>query len=110
VFNDADSEARILFLADPQMEGDSRIIRQGKYGELDLAVNDYYFRHIVSNLLYYLNPMCVFVLGDLFSSQSISDQEFAKRLERYRWIFQNVDVPLYNITGNHDVGYAAEVS
>jgi hypothetical protein len=30
-----DSEARILFLADPQIEGDAKIFRQGKRGEYE---------------------------------------------------------------------------
>lgn len=106
----ADSEARFLVLGDPQMEGDSRIIRQGFYGHLDLWHNDAYFRHIVSTIVKYLGPTHVFVLGDLFSSQYVTDAEFQIRLARYRYIFDSVTVPLYNITGNHDIGYAGEVT
>jgi predicted phosphohydrolase len=105
-----DSEARFLVLGDPQMEGDSRVLRQGLYGKIDLMYNDAYFRHIVSNIMKYLSPTHVFVLGDLFSSQYINDIEFAQRLQRYNYIFESVNVPLYNITGNHDLGYAGEVT
>jgi len=105
-----DSEARFLVLGDPQMEGDSRVLRQGIYGHIDLMYNDAYFRHIVSNIMKYLAPTHVFVLGDLFSSQHVSDSEFNNRLQRYQYIFESVKVPLYNITGNHDLGYAGEVT
>jgi len=105
-----DSEARFLVLGDPQMEGDSRVLRQGIYGQIDLMYNDAYFRHIVSNIMKYLSPTHVFVLGDLFSSQYTSDREFESRLRRYESIFENVNVPVYNITGNHDLGYAGEVT
>jgi thiamine transporter ThiT len=105
-----DSEARFLVLGDPQMEGDSRILRQGIYGKIDLMYNDAYFKHIVATIMKYLSPTQVFVLGDLFSSQYISDNEFAQRVARYNYIFEGVNVPLYNITGNHDLGYASEVT
>jgi len=105
-----DSEARFLVLGDPQMEGDSRVIRQGAYGQFDLMYNDAYFRHMVSNIMKYLSPTHVFVLGDLFSSQYISDSEFSSRLKRYEYVFESVKVPLYNITGNHDLGYGGEVN
>jgi len=105
-----DSEARFLVLGDPQMEGDSRILRQGIYGKIDIIYNDAYFRHIVSNIMKYLAPTHVFVLGDLFSNQHVSDTEFATRVQRYKYIFENVNVPLYNITGNHDIGYAGEAT
>jgi len=49
-------------------------------------------------------------LGDLFSSQYTSDSEFSKRLQRYESIFESVTVPIYNVTGNHDIGYAGEVT
>jgi len=105
-----DSEARFLVLGDPQMEGDSRVLRQGLYGQIDLMYNDAYFKHIVSNIMKYLSPTHVFVLGDLFSSQYTSDSEFFTRLQRYQSIFESVKVPIYNITGNHDLGYAGEVT
>jgi len=105
-----DSEARFLVLGDPQMEGDSRVLRQGIYGKIDLMYNDAYFRHMVSNIMKYLSPTHVFVLGDLFSSQYTSDSEFSSRLQRYESIFESVKVPIYNITGNHDLGYAGEVT
>lgn len=105
-----DSEARFLVLGDPQMEGDSRILRQGLHGQIDIMYNDAYFKHIVSTIVKYLAPTHVFVLGDLFSSQYISDREFEIRLQRYANIFENVQVPLYNITGNHDLGYAGEAT
>lgn len=61
-------------------------------GQIDVWYNDLYFRHISDTLLFFLAPSHVFVLGDLFSSQYISDEEFEHRVQRYRWIFKNVKV------------------
>lgn len=90
------------------MEGDHRVLRQGIYGmqpldvghtnsgagKIDLMYNDAYFRHIVSNIMKYLAPTHVFVLGDLFSNQHVSDTEFANRVQRYQYIFESVNVGL----------------
>eukprot|EP00026_Physarum_polycephalum_P004367 Phypoly_transcript_04385.p1 GENE.Phypoly_transcript_04385~~Phypoly_transcript_04385.p1 ORF type:complete len:374 (-),score=37.57 Phypoly_transcript_04385:2-1123(-) len=105
-----DSKTRFLLIGDPQIQGDSRIENSGFYGQVDVWYNDLYFRHIVDNLLYHLQPSHVFVLGDLFSSQYISDEEFDHRVERYFWIFKNVKVPFYNIVGNHDIGYGGDIT
>ncbi|KAF9400635.1 hypothetical protein BGX21_003826 [Mortierella sp. AD011] len=72
------------------------------------------------------SPTHVTVLGDLFSSQWIDDNEFNVRLARYQSIFPDpataphskkttVDksdgIPiLINITGNHDIGYGNDIS
>ncbi|KAF9362963.1 hypothetical protein BGX34_005178 [Mortierella sp. NVP85] len=77
------------------------------------------------------SPTHVSVLGDLFSSQWIGDQEFDIRLARYRSIFQDPAVisqrapsllrlfskdilnshpVLINVTGNHDIGYGNDIS
>ena len=37
--------------------------------------------------LFTYKPTHTIVLGDLFSSQWIIDEEFNKRVERYKWIF-----------------------
>lgn len=105
-----ESKTRFLLIGDPQIQGDSRIHSSGFYGQIDVWYNDLYFRHIVDTLLYYLQPSHVFVLGDLFSSQYISDSEFSHRVERYKWIFKNVKVPFYNVVGNHDVGYGSDIT
>ncbi|CAH1757075.1 14625_t:CDS:2 [Entrophospora sp. SA101] len=99
-----DSEARILFLADPQIEGESKIRRQGIRGKIDLFGNDLYLRHIYTSFvsldsLFSSKPTHTIVLGDLFSSQWIRDKEFKQRTERYKWIF-----------GNHDIGYSGDMN
>jgi hypothetical protein len=81
---------RIVLLADPQMEGDSRVQREGLYGQLNNDFNDYYFKHIFSNINSFLKPDYVFVLGDIFSSQYISDYEFSIRKNRYEIIIQTM--------------------
>ncbi|CAG8577498.1 14779_t:CDS:2 [Acaulospora morrowiae] len=123
-----DSEARILFLADPQIEGDAKIERQGKRGtpflsdspcEIDLIGNDIYFRHVYTSFvspysLFTRKPTHTIVLGDLFSSQWIDDREFEKRVKRYKWIFGDprgeYDHEFINLTGNHDIGYSGDIS
>lgn len=56
-------------------------------GVVDNMWNDIFMRLIVSNIVTYLAPTHCAVMGDLLSSQRISDDEFAKRVERYNWIF-----------------------
>ncbi|CAG8314445.1 unnamed protein product [Penicillium salamii] len=114
---------------------------------LDLFGNDYYLAHIYRTLFWWTRPTHTTVLGDLVGSQWISDEEFARRGDRY-WnrVFrggQRVDdkitrtgaagwgqgtndqsTPveslesansswarrLINIAGNHDIGYAGDIS
>ncbi|KAF8950943.1 hypothetical protein BGZ46_004246 [Entomortierella lignicola] len=71
------------------------------------------------------SPTHICVLGDLFSSQWIDNEEFKIRLARYQSIFRdpathsiysttthpNNDIPiLINVTGNHDIGYGYDIS
>ncbi|EGG20295.1 hypothetical protein DFA_07418 [Cavenderia fasciculata] len=104
--------AQMVLLGDPQMEGDHKANR-GLDGRYNVWFNDNYFRHIVSNIDYYLAPSHVVVLGDLFSSQNLGDNEFNKRVGRYSSIFEplrNHHTVLINVTGNHDIGYGNEAS
>ncbi|MCJ1483722.1 hypothetical protein MMC06_003890, partial [Schaereria dolodes] len=100
--------------------------------QLDLFGNDYYLAHIYRTISWWTNPTHVTVLGDLVGSQWIEDEEFARRGWRY-WqrVFrhgQKVDDEVtsqastelleeqswkrrvINIAGNHDVGYAGDMS
>ncbi|CAI2188827.1 459_t:CDS:2, partial [Funneliformis geosporum] len=101
-------------VADPQIEGDAKILRQGKRGEIDLLANDIYLRHVYTSFvspysLFTYKPTHTIVLGDLFSSQWIRDGEFNNRVERYKWIFGDpkgeYNHKFINLTGNHDIGY-----
>jgi hypothetical protein len=101
---------RIVLVADPQMEGDARVARQGAYGQFHNSFNDWYFWLIQNNVNRNLKPSRQYVLGDLFSSQYISDEEFRRRLERYHQIFTSVgNTRLISLVGNHDAGYGAEI-
>ena len=100
---------------------------------LDLFGNDYYLAHIFRTLHCFLEPTHVTVLGDLLGSQWVSDDEFARRGDRY-WdrvfsgahrvedeIATGASVPILeggavewkrriiNIVGNHDIGYGGDV-
>lgn len=105
------SSSKIVLLADPQMEGHARVFFQGYFGHINNVMNDLYYRHIILNIQWYLKPEYVIVLGDLFSQQHLDDKEFAKRVERYNFIFEQVHGShfiLINMTGNHDIGYGFE--
>ncbi|KAG0365912.1 hypothetical protein BGZ54_006064 [Gamsiella multidivaricata] len=123
---------------------------------VDLAFNDAYMRHIYKSMTKpsWTSPLQsisaysapsddngsedpstkhvptglthISILGDLFSSQWIDDDEFQVRLGRYRSIFidpalmkgsgsrtsNHVEyIPeLINVTGNHDIGYGYDIS
>ena len=101
--------------------------------QLDLFGNDYYLAHIYRTMYRFTKPTHVTVLGDLIGSQWIDDEEFERRGWRY-WqrVFrsgQRMDDGLMglarsellggeqgwnrriiNIAGNHDVGYAGDMS
>lgn len=68
-------------------------------------------KHIVDNLLYKLMPSHFAIMGDLFSYQRTSDEEFQIRLSRFDNIFGSSKQNAYivNITGNHDIGYGNEI-
>lgn len=108
VFSGDETIAKVAFVADPQIEGDGRIDRQGLWGRIDVALNDLYFRHI-ANSIARLRPTHAFMLGDLFSSQYISETEFKKRVHRFRWswkpLYDACPTSMVNVTGNHDIGY-----
>lgn len=103
---------------------------------LDLIGNDYYLAHIYRTLHWWTKPTHVTVLGDLVGSQWIEDNEFNARGGRY-WdrVFKDgqripdeitaedwTNVPhigedadiwerrIINIAGNHDVGYAGDLT
>lgn len=104
--------------------------------KLDLFGNDYYLAHIYRTLSWWSRPTHVAVLGDLVGSQWVTDAEFERRGWRY-WnrVFHggervsdeitsradqgNLTLQRYNsswsrkiinIAGNHDIGYAGDVS
>jgi len=104
---------------------------------LDLLGNDFYLAHIYRTLHWTLFPTHVAVLGDLIGSQWVSDEEFERRGARF-WqrVFQNgnkvedeisngISIEalsqdeemskkwsrrVINIAGNHDVGYAGDMT
>ncbi|MCJ1476241.1 hypothetical protein MMC13_004907 [Lambiella insularis] len=101
--------------------------------QVDLFGNDYYLAHIFRTLHQYTKPTHVAVLGDLLGSQWIDDEEFERRGWRF-WhrVFrhgrkmeegvtkkatqeilgekQEWDKRIINVVGNHDVGYAGDMT
>lgn len=106
---------------------------------LDHIGNDYYLGHIYRTLHWWTDPTHVTVLGDLVGSQWIGNEEFEERGRRF-WDrvfrgsirvadelasqpsddFQNTLIlgddaaawkkRLINVAGNHDIGYAGDIS
>lgn len=100
---------------------------------LDLWGNDYYLAHIYRTVHWFTSPTHVTVLGDLLGSQWLSDEEFERRGWRY-WnrVFrhgqrvedditstrhldilgrdQSWENRVINVVGNHDVGYAGDLT
>jgi hypothetical protein len=85
----SDSSTRVLLIADPQMEGSSKVAREGFIGELDLAFNDFYIRHVFQVAQRLQVPTHTVVLGDVFSSEFIDLKEFHHRVQRFKSIFVN---------------------
>ena len=100
---------------------------------IDLFGNDYYLAHIFRALNWWAKPTHLTVLGDLIGSQWVNDEEFDWRGWRF-WnrVFkggERIDDGvtqstgevmrmddeawknrIVNIAGNHDIGYAGDVS
>ncbi len=104
---------------------------------VDLFGNDYYLAHIYRTLHWWTDPSHVTVLGDLIGSQWVTDGEFEQRGQRY-WnrvfagghriedditqgskdnqehAYNMSDASwatrIVNIAGNHDIGYAGDIS
>lgn len=100
---------------------------------LDLFGNDYYLAHIYRTMHWYTQPTHVTVLGDLLGSQWVTDEEFDRRGWRF-WhrVFKDGERVndeltrgihigilgqdkswerrIINVAGNHDVGYAGDMS
>ncbi|KAJ1968554.1 hypothetical protein IWQ62_001173 [Dispira parvispora] len=113
------SSVRMALFADPQMEGDTKLLRERWTGWLDLKFNDYYTRHIVRTIHHKTRPTHVGYMGDIFSYQWLNKQEFGRRVERFRWVsgqtdgdgnFLSPSVSVVNVSGNHDIGYGQDVN
>lgn len=112
--HDDNDVTRIVFVADPQMEGLARVEREGTYGWFNNVLNDHMLRIALRSLLRRAAPTSlVIALGDLFYSQYLSDAHFAHIFTRYQHVVtdaaRDFQVPLLNLSGNHDIGYGAEL-
>ncbi|KAL6927830.1 hypothetical protein ACO0SA_004453 [Hanseniaspora valbyensis] len=72
---------RFLLFGDPQIKGAWR--KTPLLTRLDIFGNDHYLGHIFKTMFKRLTPDFGIVMGDLFSSQWIPDDEFYNRTERY---------------------------
>lgn len=74
-----------------------------------MIFNDLYIKYAFQRAMFWFQPDTVIFLGDLISSQHISDQEFKLRVNRFKFIFQTYTHSIH-IVGNHDVGYAEDMT
>jgi hypothetical protein len=107
---------------------------------VDLLGNDFYLAHVYRALHWWMEPTHVTVVGDLLGSQWIRDEEFERRSWRFwKRVFKGSEKisdeiidPYYsgtytphremlgeepawsrriiNVAGNHDIGYAGDVT
>ncbi|KAJ2416838.1 hypothetical protein H4218_003809 [Coemansia sp. IMI 209128] len=111
------SDIRLNLYGDPQIEGDAKISREPRIGKYDILFNDYYLHHIYESTIAAFRPHYVVTMGDIFSCQWISKEEYYRRIHRFKWISHQVDSKnrslsgnhiYYHIAGNHDIGYGEE--
>lgn len=105
------ADLRLLGFGDPQIREASATASWRT--KLDIYGNDNYLGHVYRTMVQSLKPTHVAVLGDLLSSQWISDKQFHERVDRYQ--SRIFDKSLHNghfinVSGNHDIGYAGEVT
>ncbi len=83
--------------------------QEGFRGKLAVELDDRYFKFIATRMYQAASPDYVFCMGDIFSHYMLKPAEFQRRHARYSSIF-GTSVPLFNLSGNHDLGYAIHVS
>lgn len=95
-------DVHMLAFGDPQING--AYIMTSYLKKLDIWANDFYLGHIFRTMEKRLDPDYVAVMGDLFSSQWISDSEYFNRTTRYvERIFNRNTSYIRDIQGkNHD--------
>lgn len=104
---------RLVAFGDPQIRGVNSA--SSLRTKIDIWGNDYYLAHIYKVLVQFLEPTHVSIMGDLISSQWISNKEFYEREQRFSKKIFRKDILLknthfFNICGNHDIGYAGEMT
>uniref|UniRef100_A0A060T652 ARAD1B08492p n=1 Tax=Blastobotrys adeninivorans TaxID=409370 RepID=A0A060T652_BLAAD len=104
-----DADVKLMVFGDPQIPGSRNVSLRKR---LDVFGNDHYLGHVYKVLRSHANPNQVAVMGDLLSSQWIDDEEFYSRVDRYsnRIFPHSNDIELFNVSGNHDVGYSGEMT
>ncbi|OVA05817.1 Phosphoesterase domain [Macleaya cordata] len=112
-------QVKIAVLADPQLMDHTSLPLAPKSLALEIAqfYTDLYMRRSFLASILPFKPDLVLFLGDFFDGgPQLSDEEWQESLSRFRHIFdlnhrgRYSDIPVYNIPGNHDNGYAAVLS
>lgn len=84
---------------------------------LALALTQYYsdaYMRLMFRVLQRMSPRAdtVFMMGDMFDGGRILNAEqYAAHVQRFEHVFEHpADMPMYNATGNHDVGLGSYCS
>lgn len=95
---------RILFVADPQLIGET--LDTNFYNGIAIYDSDRYLKKTFNQALHFVRPDVICFMGDLMDEGSIADdQAFKRYLKRFQHIY-DVDGPVQNIyiPGDNDVG------
>jgi hypothetical protein len=100
----------ILLISDPQLVDRYSYDYTTRYPFLLPIVqffSDIYMRKSYQLIQYYHPPNAAFFLGDLFDGAKIlTAEEYERELKRFHWVFhRDVGFPMYNTSGNHDIGF-----
>ncbi|KAH7656421.1 Protein-serine/threonine phosphatase protein [Dioscorea alata] len=108
-------QVKVAVLADPQlMDRTSLGLPSGSLAlEAAQFYTDIYMRRSFHSSVLPFKPDLILFLGDMFDGGPyLSDQEWQESLNRLRHIFKlndkgrNSYIPVYYLSGNHDIGYS----
>ncbi|KAH9606478.1 hypothetical protein KSS87_009432 [Heliosperma pusillum] len=110
-----DDFVKVAVLADPQLMDRTSIGLPPKSFVLETIefYTDLYMRRAFVSSVMPFKPDVILFLGDYFDGGPfLSNQEWQESLSRFEHIFdvgeskRSKDIPVYYLTGNHDIGYA----
>ncbi|WOL11558.1 hypothetical protein Cni_G20322 [Canna indica] len=114
--SDHDHYLKVAVLADPQLMDRTSIGFPPKSLALEAAqfYTDLYMRRSFHLSILPFRPDLIVFLGDQFDGGPfLSDEEWEESLNRFKHIFSlsekdgDLPIPIYYLSGNHDIGYAA---
>ncbi|XP_044484141.1 uncharacterized protein C630.12 [Mangifera indica] len=107
---------KVAVLADPQLMDKTSLHLPPRSIALELAqfYTDLYMRRAFFAFVLPFKPDVILFLGDYFDGGPyLSDEEWQESLSRFKHIFgfknqaRYKDIPVYYLSGNHDIGYSS---